>query len=40
MLGNLYFGNSADTYADRRLTLSADVKAKGSIGQQAIWGHH
>jgi len=36
---NPYYGNSADTYADRELTPSPDANAKGGRGQQASRGH-
>jgi hypothetical protein len=38
-VGNPYYGNSADTYAERGLTPSPDAKAKGGRGQQASRGH-
>jgi hypothetical protein len=31
-VGNLWYGNSTDTYADRGLTLSPDTKVKGESG--------
>ena len=34
-----YYGNTADTYADRGLTPSPDAKAKGGRVQQASRGH-
>ena len=36
---NPYYGSSAGTYADRGLTPSPDVKAKGGRGQQLCRGH-
>jgi hypothetical protein len=37
--GTPLYGNSADTYADRRLPPSPEAKAKGGGGQQASRGH-
>jgi hypothetical protein len=37
--GNPSYGNSANTYADRGLTLSPDAKAKVGRGQQSSRGH-
>ena len=37
-VGNPYYGNSADTYADQWLTPPPDAKAKDGRGQQASRG--
>jgi len=39
MWGTLYYGKSADTYANRRLSPSSDAKAQVGRGQQASRRH-